>query len=46
MISLSEESSANAEKNLNKFVDEYWEYLSAYQKKQVTQLASNYGFQM
>ena len=46
MISLSEESSANAEKNLNKFVDEYWDYLSDSQKKQVTQLASNYGFQM
>lgn len=46
MISLSEESSANAEKNLNKFVDEYWDYLSDFQKKQVTQLASNYGFQM
>ena len=46
MISLSEESSANAEKNLNKFVDEYWDYLTDSQKKQVTQLASNYGFQM
>ena len=46
MISMSEESSANAEKNLNKFVDEYWDYLSDSQKKQVTQLASNYGFQM
>lgn len=46
MISLSEESSTNAEKNLNKFVDEYWDYLTDSQKKQVTQLASNYGFQM
>ena len=46
MISLSEESSANAEKNLNAFVDEYWDYLSDSQKKQVTQLAANYGFQM
>lgn len=46
MVSLSEESSANAEKNLNKFVDEYWEYLSDAQKKQVTQLAADYGFQM
>jgi hypothetical protein len=46
MISLSEESPANAEKNLNKFVQEYWDYLSDSQKEQVTQLASNYGFQM
>lgn len=46
MVSLSEESSANAEKNLNKFVDEYWDYLSDSQKKQVTQLAADYGFQM
>ena len=46
MISLSEESAANAEKNLNKFVNEYWDYLSDSQKKQVTQLAANYGFQM
>lgn len=45
-ISLSEESPANAEKNLNKFVQKYWDYLSDAQKKQVTQLASNYGFQM
>lgn len=43
-ISLSEESAANAEKNLNKFVDDYWDYLSDSQREQIIKLASNYGY--
>lgn len=43
-ISLSEESSKNAEKNLNDFVERYWDYLSDNQKNKVKKLASNYGF--
>ena len=43
-ISLSEESPANAEKNLNEFVDKHWDYLSDAQREQIIQLASNYGY--
>lgn len=43
-ISLSEESSKNAEKNLNDFVERYWDYLSDSQRNKVKKLASNYGF--
>ncbi len=45
-ISLSEESNSNAKKNLNSFVNKYWDYLSDAQRNRITNLASRYGFSM
>lgn len=45
-VSLSEESGSNAKKNLQSFVDKYWDYLSDAQKKQVRNLSSRYGFKI
>ena len=43
-IILSEESTAAAEKNLEKFVSENWDYLTPGQQQQVKELAWRYGF--